>query len=106
MVWRPSGPPVGPPQGPCEASFAFKSGSFVWEVLHFLKKQATTGNDGEQVNELTIGSSPRKTHGLAAMRAFSQPLQNTCEARLAFKSGGWAWEVMDFLENAGYDRKQ
>ena len=60
--------------------------------------QATTENEDEQLSELPISILPRKTHGLAAMRAFSQPLQNTCEARLAFKSGGWAWEVMDSLK--------
>ena len=98
MVWRPSGLSAGPFQDPCEAPLAFKSGGFAWEVLHFLKTQATTGNENEQLRELPISISPRKTHGLAAMRVFSQPLQDTCEARLAFKSGGWAWEVMDSLK--------
>ena len=63
-----------------------------------MRTQATTGNENEQLSELQKGISPRKTHGLAAMRVFSQPLQDTCEARLAFKSGGWAWEVMDSLK--------
>ena len=70
--------------------FPFKPG--------FLKSQATTENEDEQLSELPISISPRKTHGLAAMRVFSQPLQDTCEARLAFKSGRWAWEVMDSLK--------
>jgi hypothetical protein len=33
---------------------AFKSGGFVWDVLHFLKRQATTEKEEEQVNELPI----------------------------------------------------
>ena len=94
MVWRQSGLSADP----FRPHLAFKSGGFAWEVSHFLKRQATTEKEEEQVNELAISISPRKTHGLAAMRVFSQPLQDTCEARLAFKSGGWAWEVMDSLK--------
>ena len=69
MVWQPSGPSVDP----CEARLAFKSGGFAWEVSHFLKRQATTEKEEEQVNELAISISPRKTHGLAAIRVSGWP---------------------------------
>ena len=74
MVWRPSGLSAGPFQDPCEAPLAFKSCGFAWEVLHFLKTQAITGNENEQLRELPISISPRKTHGLTAIRPFGWPL--------------------------------
>ena len=94
MVWRPSGPSADP----FRPHLAFKSGGFAWEVSHFLKRQATTEKEEEQVNELAISISPRKTHGLAAIRVSGWPLRDPCEAPLAFKSDGFAWEVSHFLK--------
>jgi len=85
---------------------ALKSGGFAWEVSHFLKRQATTEKEEEQVNELAIGISPHKTHGLAAIRPFGWPLRNPCEAPLAFKSGGFAWEVSHFLKRQATTEKE
>ncbi len=94
MVWRPSGLSADP----FRPHLAFKSGGFAWEVSHFLKRQATTEKEEEQVNELAISISPRKTHGLAAIRVSGWPLRDPREAPLAFKSDGFAWEVSHFLK--------
>ena len=98
MVWRPSGSPAGPLRDHCEAPLAFKSDGFAWEVSHFLKTQATTENEDEQLSELPISILPRKTRGLADIRPFGRPLQDPREGSLAFKSGGFAWEVLHSLK--------